>query len=110
VPRAAPIVNAMLRRTQAGDTYPIVVAIETNRGRGETRAIGPTRVTFATSAPFEIGDAIRFAIAMPGDAGEMLDIFCAGSVCAVSVDGELFVVDASIEESQISIAKKEEDR
>jgi hypothetical protein len=29
-------------------------------------------------------------------------------VCAVSVDGELFVVEASIEESRISIARKEE--
>jgi hypothetical protein len=98
----------MLPHTDRTNTYPIVVPIETNRGRGETRNIGPTRVTFATSAPFEIGDAVRFALSLPGEKGELLDVFCAGSVCAVSVDGELFVVEASIEESRISIAKKEE--
>jgi hypothetical protein len=88
----------------------MVVPIETNRGRGETRSIGPTRVTFATSVPFETGDAVRFAMKLPGDGAEVLDVFCSGAVCAVSVDGALFVVEASIEESQISINRKEENR
>jgi hypothetical protein len=100
----------MLRHTDRKAMYPIVVPIETNRGRGETRNIGPERVTFATSAPFETGDTVRFGISLPGEMGEMLDIFCAGSVCTVSIEGELFLVEASIEESQISIAKKEEER
>jgi hypothetical protein len=90
-------------------TYPLSVPIETNRGWGKTRTFGSTRLTFATSAQFEIGDALRFALSMPGDGGELLDVFCAGSVRGVSVDGELFVVEASIEESRISIADKEEE-
>jgi hypothetical protein len=100
----------MLPRTQPNVTYPMAIAIETNRGREETRTIGPARVTFATSALFETGEALRFAISLPGDTGEMLDVFCAGSVCGVTIDGELFVVEASIEESRISIARKEEKR
>jgi hypothetical protein len=47
---------------------------------------------------------------LPGDGAEVLDVFCSGAVCAVSVDGALFVVEASIEESQISINRKEENR
>jgi hypothetical protein len=104
------MVDAMLPRTQPNATYAIAVPIETNRGRGETRSIGPTRVTFATDAAFETGDAVRFAMTLPGDAGEKLDVFCAGAVCGVSIDGTLFVVEASIEESRISVAKKEEQR
>ena len=91
-------------------TYPIAVPIETNRGRGETRRIGPTRVTFATSEPFETGEALRFAMSLRGDGGQTLEVFCSGSVCGVSLDGALFVVEASIEESRITIAKKEEER
>jgi hypothetical protein len=87
-------------------TYPIAVPIETNRGRGETRDIGPTRVTFATSAAFETGDALRFAISLQNDGGETLDVFCTGSVCAVSVEGALFVVEAVLDESRITIATK----
>jgi hypothetical protein len=100
----------MLPRTVAKPTYPIVVSIETNRGRGETRRIGPSRVTFATSAAFETGDSLRFAMSLRGDGGQTLDVYCSGSVCSVSTDGALFVVEASIEESRITIAKKEEDR
>lgn len=98
----------MLPHNDPKTIYPVVVPIETNRGRGETRTIGPTRVTFVTSASFETGDAIRFAITLRGNANEMVDVFCAGSVCGVSLDGELFVVEASIEATRIAIAKKEE--
>jgi hypothetical protein len=98
----------MLPRPRPAVSYPMAIAIETNRGRGETRSIGPTRVTFATRALFETGDTLRFAVSLPGRAGEMLDVFCAGSVCGVTLDGELFVVEASIEESRITIARKEE--
>lgn len=105
--RVAPTMAAMLPRTHPNTTYPIAVPIETNRGRGETRTIGPTRVTFATDASFETGEVVRFAMTLPGDAGEMLDVFCAGAVCGVTVDGALFIVEASIDESRISIAKKE---
>lgn len=100
----------MLPRTHPNATYPIAVPIETNRGRGETRTIGPTRVTFATSASFETGEALRFAMTLPGESGEALDVFCAGAVCGVTFDGAMFVVEASIEESRIEIAKKEGDR
>lgn len=109
VPRAASIIDSMLPRTPLPPTYQIVVPIETNRGRGETRSIGPTRVTFATSAPFETGDSLRFAVSLYGG-GPTLEVFCSGSVCGVSIDGALFVVEASIEESRITVAKKEEDR
>jgi hypothetical protein len=98
----------MLPRAQLPVTYPMVVPIETNRGRGETRSIGPTRVTFATSVPFGTGEAVRFALKLPGNGVMGFDVFCAGAVCAVSFDGELFVVEASIEESRITIARKEE--
>lgn len=97
----------MLPPPRPSVTYPIAVPIETNRGRGETRRVGPRRVTFATSAPFETGDSLRFSMSLPGDGGETLDVFCSGSVCGVSLDGALFVVEAAIEESRITIANRE---
>lgn len=96
----------MLPPTPRADTYPMAVPIETNRGRGETRSVGLTRVTFATSAAFEVGDPLRFTMSLPGDDGETLDVFCSGSVCGVSLDGALFVVEAAIEESRITLATR----
>ncbi|MFL6246752.1 MAG: hypothetical protein ACJ74H_12050 [Thermoanaerobaculia bacterium] len=72
--------------------YLLALPIETNRGRGETRSIGPASVTFVISASFAQGDAVRFSLSLPD-----VDIFCSGSVRAVSVDGALFVVEASID-------------
>lgn len=103
-PRPRAYVGGMLPRARPNVTYPIAVAIETSRGRGETRSIGPTRVTFVTSAAFESGDSLRFAMTLPGDSGETLDIFCSGAVCGVSMEGALFVVEAAIDESRITIA------
>ena len=39
----------MLRPRKEAPTYPVIIPIKTNRGYGETRLIGPTRVTFATA-------------------------------------------------------------
>lgn len=88
-------------------TYDVVIPIETNRGRGETRRIGPTRVRFATTASFTVGDALRFAMSLRGH-GASLDVFCSGSVRAVAADGELFVVEATIENTQIRLPEREE--
>jgi hypothetical protein len=78
--------------------YPLALPIETNRGRGVTRSIGPASVTFAISASFEPGDAVRFSLSLPAGGGtEPLEIFCSGSVRAVSLDGMSFVVEASID-------------
>jgi hypothetical protein len=95
----------MQRAPREAATYPLTIPIETNRGRGQTRTIGPTRITFATAAPFETGDAIRFALSLRGIGTTPLDVFCSGSVCAVSVEGQLFVVEASIEQTRISLGK-----
>ena len=81
--------------------YPLALPIETNRGRGETRSIGPASVTFVIGASFVRGDAVRFSLSLPdvdGRSGdEPLEIFCSGSVRTVSIDGTLFVVEASID-------------
>ena len=73
--------------------YALAVPIETNRGRGETRSIGSASVTFAIAASFAPGDVVRFSMTLND-----VEIFCSGSVRAVSVDGALFVVEASIGE------------
>lgn len=73
--------------------YALALPIETNRGRGETRSVGPASVTFAIAASFAPGDALRFSMTLYG-----IEIFCSGSVRAVSVDGALFVVEASIDD------------
>jgi len=88
-------------------TYDVVIPIETNRGRGETRRIGPTCVSFATTAYFTAGDALRFAMSLRGQSGA-LDVFCSGSVRAVAPEGELFVVEATIENTQIRLPEREE--
>lgn len=77
--------------------YPLALPIETNRGRGETRSIGPASVTFATSASFAPGDAVRFSLSLPGGGEEPLEIFCSGTVRSVSAAGALFIVEASID-------------
>jgi len=84
-------------------TYPLVIPIDTNRGRGETRRIGPTRVTFSTAAEFEAGDDLRFALSLHGTGTTPLDVFCSGSVRSVAAEGELFVVDAAISETRIAL-------
>lgn len=78
--------------------YPLALPIETNRGRGETRSIGPASVIFAIGARFAPGDAVRFSLSLPRDGGEAVEIFCSGSVRTVSADGALFVVEASIDD------------
>ena len=78
--------------------YALALPIETNRGWGETRSIGPASVTFAIGASFAPGDVVRFSLSLPGHGGEALEIFCSGSVRAVSIDGALFVVEASIDD------------
>jgi hypothetical protein len=98
----APIINAMQQ------TYPVVLPIETNHGRGETRRIGPTRLTFATPALFAAGEVLRFAIALRGTDAKSIDLVGSGSVRAVTTDGELFVVEASIDQTRITFATSEE--
>jgi hypothetical protein len=86
--------------------YSIAMPIETNRGRAETRHIGPTRVTFMTAACFEPGDALRFSMSLRGTAARALDVFCSGCVDRVLAEGALFVVEASIETTQISMGSE----
>jgi hypothetical protein len=86
-------------------TYAIRIPIDTNRGRGETRRIGPTRIVFTTAAPFETGDSLRFSMSLRGTTAAALDAFCSGSVNHVAVEGEQFVVEATIDQTRISVAK-----
>ena len=85
--------------------YPLVLPIETNHGRGETRRIGPTRVTFATSSLVAIGDPLRFAIALRGTGSQPIDVVGSGRVEAVATEGVLFLVEASIDQTQITVAR-----
>lgn len=77
--------------------YPLAIPIETNRGKGETRSIGRASVIFTIAACFAPGDAVSFSLSLPRADGEAVEIFCSGSVLSVSVDGALFVVEASID-------------
>lgn len=86
-------------------TYAIRIPIETNRGRGETRRIGPTHIVFTTDAPFETGEPLRFSMSLRGTPAAALDAFCSGCVSHVAVEGEQFVVEATIEQTRISVAK-----
>ena len=99
----------MLRPRKEAPTYPVIIPIKTNRGYGETRVIGPTRVTFATAAMFAAGEPLRFAMSLRGHGATTLEVFCSGSVRAVATDGELFVIDASIEQTDIRLAEGEGD-
>jgi len=90
--------------------YPLVVPIETNRGRGETRAVGPTRITFAIAALFETGDDLRFTLSLQGNGKSPVDVAGSGRVSAVAAEGHLFVVDAAIDQTQITLAKGEGER
>ena len=85
-------------------TYPLRIPIETNHGRGETRSIGPTRVTFAIAALFDNGEPLRFAIALRGHGNHPIDVVGSGRVESVRVEDALFVVDASIDQTQITFA------
>lgn len=85
-------------------TYPLAVPIETNHGRGETRRMGPTHLTFATSALFASGETLRFAVALRADGTQVIDVVGSGKVEAVVPEGDLFVVEASIEQTQITFA------
>jgi len=85
-------------------TYAIRIPIETNRGRGETRRIGPTRIVFTTVEPFEVGDPLRFSMSLRGTSATGLDAFCSGCVRHVTIDGAVFVVESSIDQTQISLA------
>ncbi len=88
-------------------TYPLVMPIETNHGRGETRSIGPTRITFATPALFETGEVLRFAFALNGTDSKPIDVVGSGCVETVKAEGNLFVVEASIETTQITFARSQ---
>ena len=88
-------------------TYPLVMPIDTNHGRGETRAIGPTRLTFVTSALFLTGDPLRFAICLRGDGTQPIDVVGSGRVEGVIAEGELFVVEAAIDLTEIMLAREE---
>ena len=83
-------------------TYPISIPIDTNRGRGETRAIGPTSVTFSTTALFEVGETLRFSMSLRGTASMHVEVFCDGRVTRVIPDGERFVVEASIDQMRLT--------
>jgi hypothetical protein len=90
-------------------TYPVRVPIETSHGRGETREVGPTRITFATTASFTTGEELRFAISLRGSRTPV-DVVGSGRVEAVKPEGELYVVDASIEQTHITLAASEGDK
>lgn len=82
--------------------YPLAVTIEPNRGRGEIRSIAPASVTFrhrrlVSRRALQSASPCRCPT-LTCDGGEPLEIFWAGSVRAVSIDGALFVVEASIDE------------
>lgn len=85
--------------------YPLVLPIQTNHGRGETRSIGPTRVTFATACLVAIGDPLRFAISLRGTGTQPIDVVGSGRVEAVATEGVLFLVEASIDQTQITVAR-----
>jgi hypothetical protein len=93
----------MQRDPRDSATYPVVVPIDTNRGPGETRRIGSRSITFAIATPFEVGDPLRFRLSLAGDGTAGLDVAGWGSVAAVTVDGDRFVVEASIEPTAIRI-------
>jgi hypothetical protein len=93
-----------MHRERGMTTYPVRLSIDTNHGRAETRMIGPTRVIFCTAELFEPGDPLRFAMSLRGTSATALDVFCSGNVRHVTTEGELFLVDATIEETQISVA------
>jgi len=80
--------------------YALTVPIETNRGRGETRRIGSTRITFSIRERFEVGEPLRFRFSLEGGA----EVIGWGAVSEVAADGEGFVVDASIDQTQINVA------
>jgi hypothetical protein len=63
-------------------------------------------VTFMTAACFEPGDALRFSMSLRGTAARALDVFCSGCVDRVLTEGALFVVEASIETTQISMGSE----
>jgi hypothetical protein len=94
----------MRRPRRETAAHAVTIPIETDRGWGETRLIGATRVTFATAAAFAAGDPLRFAMTLRGDGPTALDVVCSGSVHAGAAEGELFVVEASIDETEIRLA------
>lgn len=88
-------------------TYPISVPIETNHGRGETRAVGPTHITFATASLFASGDTLRFALSLRGT-GTPVEVVGNGRVESVTPEGDLFVVAATVEGTAIALLKEGE--
>jgi hypothetical protein len=89
-------------------TYPIAIPIDTNHGRGETRAVGPTRITFATSELIEAGAPLRFSLLLRGSGNTPINVFGSGRIEAVNADGSLFIVDASVDHTEIALADKGE--
>ena len=90
-------------------TYPIAIPIETNRGSGETRAIGPTHITFISGSLFASGEGLRFAVSLRGTATP-LEVFGSGRVEEVRAEGDVFVVEASIEQTRIAVSSKDGER
>jgi hypothetical protein len=84
-------------------TYPVAVPIDTNRGPGQTRRVGPTSMTFVTAALFETGDPLRFSMSLRGTGASPLYVVGDGSVRSVINEGELFIVDASIDRTRIAL-------
>jgi len=82
----------------------VTTAIETDRGRGETRRIGPTQVIFVIDALFAAGEPLRFALTLRGTGSAPLLVAGSGSVRAVSHDGAHYLVDAVIDRTYISLA------
>lgn len=91
-------------------TYPVVVPIETNHGRGQTRSVGPTRITFSTTALFESGEELRFALSLRGNANTPVDVVGSGRVESVTTEGPLFVVDATIDQTRLTLTRVPLDR
>jgi hypothetical protein len=87
-------------------TYPIVIPIDTNRGTGRTLRVGPAHISFVTAAHFAPGESLRFSMSLRGIGPMTLQVFCSGRVHAVRVDGDFFVVEASIEQTDITSAKQ----
>jgi hypothetical protein len=89
---------------RAAATYEVTTAIETDRGRGETRRIGPARIMFVTDVLFATGEPLRFALTLRGTGTAPLTVAGDGSVSAVSRDGARYLVDAAIDRTYISLA------
>ena len=89
-------------RARREETYAVVTTIETDHGTGETRRIGPAHVTFVSETSFHAGEPLRFALTLRGTGTTPIGVRGSGRVESVAFDGSSYLVDVSIEKSEIS--------